>query len=296
MALIDYPFTGHRFRHRNGLSQHFLDEGQGAPVLMLHGNPTWSYYYRHLVLGLRDTHRCLVPDHIGMGWSDKPDDSKYSFSLEERVDDLDALTDHWIAARGVPETGWTLVVHDWGGMIGFAYACRHPERFSRFVVLNTGAFPLPPEKRLPFSLFLGRDTTIGAVAIHRFNAFARGATRMAVMKPLSAAERAAYLAPYDTAANRLATLRFVQDIPLTERDRGYAVVAATAARLVQFADRPMQIHWGMKDFVFDHHFLAEFRRYFPDADVHEYANAGHYVLDDERAAIVAAVREFLARA
>ena len=92
MARELYPFAN-RYLNLSGLRYHYLDEGQGEPLVMLHGNPTWSFYYRHLVLGLRDDHRTIVPDHIGCGLSDKPNDSRYDYSLNQRVADLEALLD-----------------------------------------------------------------------------------------------------------------------------------------------------------------------------------------------------------
>ena len=129
-----YPFTGNLLDIQ-GLNYHYLDEGNGPPVVMVHGNPSWSFYYRNLVLALRDRYRCIVPDHIGCGLSDKPGDNRYDYTLSRRVDDLEALLEH----LGIREN-ITLVVHDWGGMIGMAYAVRHPERIKRLVILNTGAF------------------------------------------------------------------------------------------------------------------------------------------------------------
>jgi haloalkane dehalogenase len=295
LALPDFPFASQFFTHPDRLRQHYLDEGRGAPVLMLHGNPSWSYYYRRLVSGLCDRYRCIVPDHIGMGWSDKPGDDRYSFRLERRVDDLERLVDFLIAERGLPATGLTLVLHDWGGMIGMAYACRHPQRIARLVILNTGAFPNPKAMRLPFTLRLGRDSAFGAWLITRFNAFARGAARYGVRRRLDAATRDALLSPYDTPAHRLATLRFVQDIPLSAADPGYALVEATGRALAQFADRPAQIHWGRHDFVFDDAFLARWRATLPRAEVSVYEDAGHYVLEDAHERIVPAVRAFLDR-
>ncbi len=111
-----YPFDGHVLSVRGGLHLHYLDEGPrdaAETVVMVHGNPSWSYYYRHLVFALRGTHRCIVPDHIGCGFSDKPGDSNYDYTLDRRVDNLEALLAHC----GV-ENNITLVVHDWGGMIG----------------------------------------------------------------------------------------------------------------------------------------------------------------------------------
>ena len=295
MALPDYPFASQFFAQPDQIRQHYLDEGQGAPVIMLHGNPSWSYYYRRLVSGLRDRYRCIVPDHIGMGFSDKPDDAHYTYQLARRVDDLERLMQFLIDERGLPDRGHTLVLHDWGGMIGMAYACRHPGRIARLVILNTGAFPNPKHLRLPFTLKLGRDSAIGAWLITRFNAFAAGAAWFGVRRKLDAATRAALVSPYDTPAHRIATLRFVQDIPLTAADPGYALVADTGNQLGQFAHLPAQIHWGRHDFVFDDAFLAMWRAKLPQAEVNVYEDAGHYVLEDAHERIVPGVRAFLDR-
>lgn len=289
-----YPFESRGFTHANGLKQHYLDEGRGEVVLMVHGNPTWSYYWRHLVLALRGTHRCVVPDHIGMGLSDKPDDARYEFSLRQRIDDLDAFVRGVVDAGAAVPPKLTLAVHDWGGMIALAWAVRNPGRVAKLVILNTAAFPMPPDKRMPFALKLGRDTALGAFLISRFNAFAAGATRLAVTKPLPAAVRRAYVAPYDTPAHRLATLRFVQDIPLGPGDRGHEIVRETGERLHVLADRPALLCWGLRDFVFDETFLREFRRAFPRAEAHAWDDAGHYVLEDARERIVPLVQRFLA--
>src|SRR5262245_42431913 len=103
-----YPFTGH-FLNLNGLRYHYLDEGRGSPIVMLHGNPTWSFYYRNLVIALRDNHRTIVPDHIGCGLSDKPADSQYRYTLSERVSNLERLLEHLDIENDI-----TLVLHDWG--------------------------------------------------------------------------------------------------------------------------------------------------------------------------------------
>ncbi len=283
-----YPFEG-RTLDRDGLRLHFLDEGDGPPVLMVHGNPTWSFYYRDLVLGLRDGRRCIVPDHIGCGLSDKPGDDRYEYSLRQRVDDLEALADHCGLDDGVD-----LVVHDWGGMIGFAWAVRHSERIRRLVVLNTGAFHLPESKPLPWQLKLSRSPALGSILIRGFNAFVRGAVRDCVVRrPLAPDVRAGYLAPYDSWANRIAVLRFVEDIPLAPGDRGYDLVTEVQDGLERLRHVPMLICWGLRDFVFDHHFLAEWERRFPDAEVHRFEDAGHFVLEDARDDVVPLITDFL---
>ena len=148
------PFDAH-FHGPEGRRQHYLDEGTGTPVLMVHGNPTWCYYYRKLVSRLSDRYRCIVPDHIGCGLSDVPSDSEYGYSLDDRVDDLDALL-----CEVAPEGPIDLVVHDWGGMIGMAWANRHPERLRRFVILNTAGFRLPADQRLPLAIAFARNPMI----------------------------------------------------------------------------------------------------------------------------------------
>jgi haloalkane dehalogenase len=224
-----------------------------------------------------------------MGLSDKPDDDRYTYTLKSRIDDLDALLEHLEVRERI-----TLVVHDWGGMIGLGWAMRHPGRVARLVILNTGAFPLPESKPMPWQLSLGRNSRLGGLLIRGFNAFSAGATFMGVARSMPRAVRRAYTAPYDNWANRIATLRFVQDIPLKPGDRAWDIVETTGQRLHELADRPTLICWGMRDYVFDHHFLRGFRERLPKARVHEFPDAGHYVLEDAADRIVPQVQNFLA--
>jgi len=187
----EYPFKNNYF-DLNGLKYHYLDEGKGDPVVMLHGNPSWSFYYRNLVRELRSDYRLIVPDHIGCGLSDKPADSQYSFTLKQRVDDLDALLKSLKLKKKI-----TLVLHDWGGMIGMAWAVRHPEKVARLVILNTAAFHLPTAKKFPFALKLCRDTQLGAFLVQGFNLFARGTAWVGCKRQRMAPElRKIYCSPY----------------------------------------------------------------------------------------------------
>lgn len=274
---------------RDGLRYHYVDEGQGDPVVMVHGNPSWSIYYRNLVQALSPTHRCIVPDHIGCGFSDKPDDSRYTYTLESRIEDLETLLAH----LGITENV-TLVVHDWGGAIGMGWAARHPEAVKRLVILNTAAFHLPATKPFPWQLRLGRDSQLGAMLINNLNAFSIGASWVGCKRnPMSRKLRAAYQAPYHAPGDRRATLRFVQDIPLQPGDRGFDLLQSIADSLEQFQDRPMFIGWGLKDFVFDRHFLAEWETHFPQAQVHRFEDCGHYILEDAADELVPLIRTFV---
>ncbi|KAB8318405.1 alpha/beta fold hydrolase [Tolypothrix campylonemoides VB511288] len=291
-ALPDYPFAPKRYEVRPGIGMAYLDEGpRDAPVVvMLHGNPSWSYYWRRLVLALRDTQRCIVPDHVGMGGSDVPGDDRYAYTLQSRVDDLDALLRHLGVDGPV-----TLAVHDWGGGIGFGWAASRSERVVRLVILNTGSFPLPAAKPLPRTLRFGRDSRLGTLVIRGLNGFAGVAARVGTVRPMPRDVRRAYLAPYDSWANRRAVSRFVQDIPLGPGDRAWPLVEAMARALPGYADRPAFIGWGLRDFVFDHHFLRGFTDALPNAEVHAFEDAGHYVLEDRHEALVPAIRGFLGR-
>lgn len=290
MRFPGYPFQPQRFEVRPGLSMSYLDEGprDGEVVVMLHGNPSWSYYWRNLVSGLSDKYRCIVPDHIGMGLSDKPDDSRYDYTLRSRVDDVATLLER----LGI-DGPITLAVHDWGGMIGFGWALSHAAQVQRLVITNTGAFPLPAAKPLPWQIALGRDWKLGAFVIRAFNAFSGGASYLGVEKKMPADVRRAYVAPYDSWANRISTVRFMQDIPLAPGDQAWPLVEEAGRRLHEFADRPAFLGWGLKDFVFDKHFLDGFRAALPNAEVQAFDDAGHYVLEDKADVLVPAIRRFL---
>lgn len=285
---FEYPFASN-YIDLNGLKYHYLDEGSGDPVVMVHGNPSWSFYYRDLAKELRDNYRVIVPDHIGCGLSDKPDDSHYSYTLQQRVDDLDALLENLDIGDKV-----TLVVHDWGGMIGMAWASRHPEKIARLVILNTAAFHLPEMKSFPLGLKICRDTGLGTFLVRGLNMFARGAAWVGCKrKRMPLKLQNLYCNPYNNWQNRIATLRFVQDIPLKPEDPGYELISQVETSLAKFSAVPMCICWGEKDFVFDRKFLSEWRRHFPQADVHSFPDCGHYILEDAKDDIIPLISQFL---
>ncbi|MGC9468356.1 MAG: alpha/beta fold hydrolase [Anaerolineae bacterium] len=268
---------------------HYLDEGprDGLPLVMCHGNPTWSFYYRTLIPNLSQHYRVIVPDHIGCGRSDKPQD--YVYTLAQHVENLERLIGYLELQR------ITLVMHDWGGGIGMGYATRHPEAVNRFVVFNTSAFYKPA---VPWVLKLARSPGLGAVMLRGFNAFARLALRLAMANPerITRAIRSGYLAPYRSWHDRIAIYRFVQDIPVSPDHPTRATVDAIDAGLSRFRDHPMLIIWGAKDFVFTvKDFLAGWRERFPDAEVRVLEDAGHYVVEDAHEQILPLMLDFLAR-
>lgn len=268
----EYPFES-RFARVPGGVMHYLDEGprDGKPILFVHGNPTWSFYYRGLVKAFRSEYRCIAPDHIGCGLSDKP--QAWSYRLEDHIANLEAL----ILALDLRDI--TLCVHDWGGPIGFGFAHRHRERIKRIVITNTAAFR---SLRIPLRIALCKTPGVGSFLVRRFNAFAELATKMAVhdKERMNPVVRRGYLAPYDSYATRIATHQFVKDIPLRESHPSYRTLVEVEESLAQFATLPTCIVWGERDFCFTPHFRDQWIERFPNARVLSMDDAGHYVLED----------------
>jgi haloalkane dehalogenase len=265
---------------------HFLDEGDGRPLLMVHGNPTWSFYWRNLVVAFRDRFRVVVPDHIGCGMSEKP--SAYPYTLRQHIGNLANLIEQ-LELRHI-----TLCCHDWGGPIGLGAALSAPERFDRFVVLNTGAFPPP---YVPWRILACRTPVLGRWAVQGCNAFARAALWMATEKPerMTPAVRAGLLAPYRYRAHRTAIYRFVADIPLSPAHPTHRTLTEIEAGLPSLADRPCQLIWGMKDWCFRPECLERLAELFPSAEIHRLEDAGHYVVEDAHERIIPLMDDFLRR-
>lgn len=280
-----YPFSPHSFATPRGARMSYLDEGPRTDeaVLMLHGNPTWSFYYRELVQALAPHLRCVVPDHIGMGLSEKP--ANYDYSLATRIADIEALVSHLKLKRV------HLVVHDWGGAIGFGFAVRKKSLIGRLVILNTAAFT---STQIPLRIALCKLAGIGPFIVRQLNGFAGPATLMAMARrKLSDEERRGFLFPYGSAANRIAVSAFVQDIPMNAGHRSWTTLRSVETGLEDFVDRPTLIVWGGKDFCFNDQFLARWRITLPRAHVHRIADAGHYVLADAREEAVPRLADFL---
>jgi len=274
----EYPFGTGAFITPRAARMSYVDEGPRSDeaVLMLHGNPTWSFFYRNLVRELTAVGlRCVVPDHVGMGLSEKPAD--YDYTLETRIADIEAL----VSALGLKRVH--LVVHDWGGAIGFGFAGRRPDLIGRLVILNTAAFF---SDEIPLPIAICTWPCVGPLLVRGFNGFARPATSMSMHRgKLTADEKAGFLYPYDSWANRVGVDAFVRDIPRTQFHPTWTTLTHVAAGLPQFRDRPILIVWGGKDFCFTDHFLHRWQDILPEARVERIADAGHYILEDAPEAI-----------
>lgn len=266
----DYPFQPHFFS-RDQHQIHYIDEGAGDVIVMVHGNPTWSYYFRRLISLLAREHRIIVIDHLGCGLSDKP--QKYDYCLQNHIDNLAALLEH------LKVTSYSMVVHDWGGAIGMGVVAKDSDALKRVLVLNTAAFR---SQRIPLRISICRWPLIGEFLVRACNSFAGPAVSMATTKKMDKETAQAFLAPYDSWKNRVAVSSFVRDIPLSPDHPSYKTLERVEKSLEILQDRklPMLICWGGKDFCFNKEFYDEWCRRFSHADCHYFPQSGHYILED----------------
>lgn len=279
-----YPFKSKFIKVRGGYNYHYIDEGEGEVILMLHGNPSWSFLFRNLIIGLRKNYRLIAPDHIGFGLSDKP--YQYQYSLETHIDNLDELLEYLNLEK------FTLLVHDWGGPVGFGCAERYPEKISRLIISNTAAFTFD---WIPFRLRLARIPILNRILIENFNLFAKFATFMTTKKPLDKRIKEAYLFPFRKADSRHGIFSFVQDIPMWPEDRSYELLVHIEHGLWFFREKPICIIWGMKDWCFKRRFLKRWFQYYPEAECYKMKTAAHFLYEDEPKKTLEIISDFLKR-
>lgn len=281
---VELPYASHWCDLAAG-KMHYWDEGAGRPVLFVHGNPTWAYYWRAVINRLEGQARCVAVDHLGCGLSEK---SGEFFRLADRISHLVEFIER-MELRDV-----TVVAHDWGGAIALGAVQAARERFAGCVLLNTGAWP--PET-IPRRIAMSRIPLLGQLAIQGGNGFQRAAFRMATTQPggLSRSDRRVYESPYPDWASRAAMHHFVQDIPAGPRHPTHATLAEIERRLPELADLPMTLVWGMQDWCFDEKCLRRLQRALPHADAVELAGAGHWVAEDAPAAVAEAIARQLTR-
>lgn len=281
-----YPFESNYWESQYG-KIHYLDEGpkvgqdggEVPVVVMVHGNPTWSFFYRNVVALLRDRVRCIVPDHLGCGLSDKPQQAPYT--LATHIRNLQGL----LASLGIQKA--SLIVHDWGGPIGVgSFLLDETSRtvqgaqapvLEKLAVLNTAP---GYSADVPKRILLCRAPVVGELLVRGFNGFAWPATWMSVEKPLSKETKEGFLYPYGNWRDRIATHRFVRDIPRSSQDPAWAVLHEIEERLPKLGQVPAAIYWGLKDFCFHKGYYQAWCKALPHAQRHPYEQAGHYLLED----------------
>jgi len=277
-----YPFESRYLDLEMG-QMHYVDEGSGAPVVMVHGNPSWSFLYRHLIKQLAPEYRCVAMDHIGFGLSDKP--PGWTYRPEDHAQNLTAL----IEALDLKDI--TLVVQDWGGPIGLSYAIDHPENVKRLVIMNTWMWSVNHDWHyIVFSGFTGGP--IGRFLIRRFNFFARVLMRQAYGDKTRLTEHIHrhYLEPLEAPGERKGCWVFPGEILGST-----AWLSDLWARRSLLTDKPKLVVWGMKDIAFREQELNTWIDTFPDVKVIRLDGVGHYVQEEAVGELGRAVRSFLIR-
>ena len=278
----EYPFESNWLRVGDHQC-HFVDEGQGDPILLVHGNPTWSFYWRKLITAAMGSKRAVAPDHLGSGQSDKP--SGYTYRLSDHTANLSKLISKLDLNR------ITLVVHDWGGAIGLGAAVANPERFARIVLLNTAAFPPP---YIPWRIRACRIPFLGALGVRGLNLFARAAQTMTIhdRSTVNEAALAGLIAPYNSWQNRIGIHRFVKDIPDSPNHPTYAVLDSLERNLENLKHLPIKIIWGMRDWCFRPDCLERFESIFPHANSIRLEDVGHWVMEEAPDIVIREVLSF----
>jgi cis-3-alkyl-4-acyloxetan-2-one decarboxylase len=280
-----FPFEP-RYLRAGKTSLHYIDEGprDAAPLLFLHGNPTWSYLWRRPVAELSaEGHRCVALDHMGFGRSEKPPRMS-AYKLERHVENALAVIDE------LDLWNVTLVAHDWGGPIGLGAMLERAERLRALVLMNTWAWELP--SWLPPFIREFRTEGLGEILALGGNLFVESIPGGMSRRDPDPVMMDAYRAPFPDYWSRAGTLAFQREIPLTERDRSAPVIASIHERLPQL-DVPVLLLWGMRDPVFQPVFLDQWRELFPAAEVAAVEDASHFVVEDRPDAVIDAIRRFL---
>ena len=277
-----YPFKS-RFLDLDGHRLHYVDEGSGPTVLMVHGNPTWSFFYRDLIKDLRTSYRCIAIDHLGCGLSDKP--SGYRYDLASHISNLKRLIEH------LELESFSLVVHDWGGPIGLGAIMEEQERVKSLVIMNTAGFR---SSWVPLRIRLCRAPILGTFLVRGLNGFCGPSLFMAVnRRPLSYDARRGFLFPYRNWADRVAIRAFVEDIPDREKHRSHSLLTRIEGSIATLDGHPVLLAWGGADFCFHQGFLARWQDFLPEAQTFLVPDAGHYLLEDAGSEIIPKIRSFL---
>lgn len=270
----EYPFQSNYFETSHG-RLHYVDEGprdSKKTIVCVHGNPTWSFYYRSIIQEFRGETRSIAVDHLGCGLSDKP--QGYDYCLANHTKNLVDLIDSLDLKNIV------LVVHDWGGAIGLGAAVARSPKIAQMLILNTGAFPPP---YIPYRISVLKTPLLGSAAIRYCNAFAWPATWMAIdrLPTLSSAARDGLLYPYRSYHDRVAINGFVQDIPLSSKHKTWTVLESLEQNLPTLSQKPTTIVWGMKDWCFTAaQCMTRIKQLLPQSKTRELSDVGHYVMEE----------------
>ncbi len=268
LDILEYPFSPHYFETGAG-KMHYIDEGTGAPIVFVHGNPAWSFEFRNMIKRLSKTNRCIAIDHLGFGLSDKPPD--WSYLPSAHADNLEKLLES-LDLKDI-----TIMGQDWGGPIGLSYALKHPDKVRALVISNTWLWSVKND--LYYQAFSkGMGGPVGRWLIKNHNFFARVVMKMAYgdKKKLTQKIHSQYLSPLAKPAERKGCWVFPKQIV-----DSWEWLDSLWAKRSTLADKKILLAWGMKDIAFRENELRHWKEAFPNASVVRYADAGHYAAEEK---------------
>ena len=278
-----FPFKPH-FRQINGFQMHYVDEGRGEPIVCVHGEPTWGYLYRRFIPPLATSRRVVVPDHMGFGKSDTPQNKPYT--LAQHVDNFTQL----LLALNLVDI--TLVFQDWGGPIAFAFATAHPDRVKRLVIMNTGVGVYPVGTKTWVS-DLEAQGTLEAVLGDMATFVPRMFAATLVHGPATETMIRAYTAPFPNRASCIGAIAFPRDIPVGDNHPSAKTMRTIEQKLHLLKTKPKTVIWGMRDPIFRKGALERWKTIYPGIEYHELADASHFLQEDATDEIVAIITRFL---
>lgn len=277
----EYPFESH-YIDINGHLYHYIDEGEGIPILMVHGNPSWSFYYRRLIKAFSKKYRVIAPDHMGCGLSDKP--QNYEYHLENHIDNLETLILRLNLRR------ITLIVHDWGAPIGIGCAIRNQHLFTRFIILNSAGY-IPDT--IPWYIHLFRVPFLGDFLVRNLNLYTGNYNLFTPQHNISPMIAQGMFLPYNSYENRIGIYKFLQDVPIAPSDFSFEMLLQIEYGLWMFRDRPVAIIWGMNDQCYNpEKYLSRWRKTYPQAKLLEIEYAGYFLLEDAPVTVARFISNF----
>ena len=281
-----FPFKPHT-KTVNGFRMHYVDECEGEPIIFLHGEPTWGYLYRSFIPPLSETSRVIVPDHMGFGKSDVPEDRPYT--LAQHIDNLTKLI------LELNLTHITLVGQDWGGPIMFGFAVNHPDRVKRLVIMNTAVGVFPEGTRTWASSMIENGTYYEILG--NLKDTLPGLLALGVGKATKITETMAqaYTAPFPNTDSCRGALAFPLDIPVGRNHPTAPLMHSILERRALLRDKSKVIIWGLQDPVFPRTILDSWLKVYPGTEVHELPDASHFLQEDAPGEIIKIIQEFLSR-
>jgi pimeloyl-ACP methyl ester carboxylesterase len=281
-----FPFKPH-FKTINAFRMHYVDEGEGEPIVCLHGEPTWGYLYRKFIPPLSKTNRVIVPDHMGFGKSDVPRDKPYT--LAQHVDNLTRLL------LDLNLSDITLVGQDWGGPIMFGFAVNYPDRIKGIVIMNTGIGVYPEGTRTWVSDMVEKGTYENILG--NLKKTLPGLLTGGVAKGTKVTETMirAYTAPFPDKASCRGALAFPLDIPVGRNHPSAPLMHSILERRNILRDKGKVIIWGLQDPVFPRLVLDWWHKAYPGTETHELPEASHFLQEDVPDKIVNIIQRFLSK-